>query len=148
MSDTTTKVREYDLRIEQVDHYEFDVRFDKPTMPTLRTDEGPPLGHDRGPDPSRLLAAAIGNCLAASLLFCLERAKHKVLGLAADVHVEIVRNEHRRLRIGHVDVVLHPSLEPGAPPIDDCLAAFEDFCTVTQSVRGGLDVRVRVEPTA
>ena len=59
-------VSEFGLRIEQVDGYEFRVRFDKEHYPEMRLDEPAPLGHDRAPNPARILAAAIGNCLAAS----------------------------------------------------------------------------------
>lgn len=34
----------------------------------------------------------------------------------------------------------------GHEAVAKCLGSFEDFCVVTQSVREGIDVRVRVEP--
>lgn len=142
-------VSEFGLRIEQVDGFEFRVRFDdKEHYPELRLDEPAPLGHDRGPNPARLLAAAIGNCLAASLLFCMQRRRQALSHVAADVRVSIVRNEEKRLRIGHVAVVLRPTVEGGAEALAPCLATFEDFCIVTQSVRAGIPVEVTVEPDA
>lgn len=131
-----------------MDGFEFRVRFDESGWPELVVDEPAPLGHGRGPNPSRLLAASIGNCLAASLLFCMQKADIAVLGLEADVHVELVRNERRRLRIGKVKVHLRPHLNADEAKIAACLGAFEDYCVVTQSVREGLDVQVDVQAVA
>jgi uncharacterized OsmC-like protein len=133
------------LRVEQVDGFEFLVRFDKDQFATLKMDEPPPLGHDVAPNAARVLAAAIGNCLSASLVFCLQKAHIAAAGVTADVAVEIVRNEQRRLRVGRVDVTLHTGLPADHPAVRDCLGTFEDFCIVTQSVRHGIDVTVHVE---
>ena len=111
----------------------------------LRMDEPPPLGHDAAPNAARILAAAIGNCLSASLVFCLKKSNVADAGVTADVAVEIVRNEKRRLRIGKVDVTLHTKLPADHPALQGCLATFEDFCIVTQSVRDGIDVNLQVE---
>ena len=91
-------------------------------------------------------SAAIGNCLSASLVFCLQRSGVKTQGLRSEVKVQIVRNEQRRLRIGKVDVFLHPKVAAGTEALVKCLPLFEDFCTVTQSIRDGVDVEVHVEP--
>lgn len=143
---THTPAGSFDLRIEHVDDYEFRVVFDKSTLPSLLTDEPPPLGEHRGPNPARLLAAAIGSCLSASLTFCLNRANLQLAGLTSEVHTELTRNERRRLRIGKVRVLLHPSLPDAGPKVTECLDNFEDFCVVTESVRQGIPVEVRVQP--
>lgn len=140
----TTAAGRFSLRVEQVDGFEFKVKFDKDHFAPLLLDEPPPLGHDRAPNAARVLAAAIGNCLAASLLFCARRTADVVGSVWAEVEVELVRNEHRRLRIGKVSVVLHTDLPPEAGAVQSCLATFEDFCVVTQSVRQGIDVEVEV----
>jgi uncharacterized OsmC-like protein len=135
----------FSIHVEQVDGFEFLIKFDKEQFSPLRTDEPPPLGHDAAPNAARILAAAIGNCLSASLVFCLKKANVLSAGVTADVDVEIVRTETRRLRIGKVDVTLRTKLPPEHPALKDCLATFEDFCIVTQSVRKGIDVAVHVE---
>ncbi len=134
---------QFTIHVEQLDGYEFRVRFDKEPFRALELDEPPPLGHDRAPNAVRVLAAAIGNCLSASLVFCLQKRGVRLDKLTADVTVELVRNENRRLRVGHVEVQLHAPLPPELD-VDECLRTFEDFCVVTQSVRAGLDVRVSV----
>lgn len=136
----------FDIRIEQISGYEFRVKFDKPQYPALYVDEPPPLGHDAAPNPARLLAAAIGDCLAASLQFCLGRGGAQLSDLKSDVHVELLRNEQKRLRIGRIDVTLRPRIEGDAAALDRCASAFEDFCVVTQSVRQGIQVNVTIEP--
>jgi uncharacterized OsmC-like protein len=135
----------FSVHVEQIDGFEFRVKFDKEQFAPLLLDEPPPLGHDTAPNAARVLAAAIGNCLSASLVFCLERAKVAATGVTADVDVEIVRNESRRLRVGKVNVTLHTDLEPNDPALASCLATFEDFCIVTQSVRKGIEVAVQVQ---
>jgi uncharacterized OsmC-like protein len=140
---------EFDLSVEQIDGFEFRVRFDKEQYPELHMDEPPPLGRDVAPNPARVLAAAIGNCLCASFVFCARRSKAEVRGIRADVHVTMTRNEQKRLRIGRVDVHMRPRMHEGREGPDalaSCLSVFEDFCTVTQSVRAGIDVHVAVTP--
>jgi uncharacterized OsmC-like protein len=144
----TAPASRFSLRVEQVDGFQFLVKFDKDAFEPLRLDEPPPLGHDTAPNAARILAAAIGNCLSASLVFCLQKAGVAATGVFADVQVEVIRNETRRLRIGKIDVTLHTKLPPGHPALASCLRSFEDFCLVTQSVRQGIDVAVQVESDA
>jgi uncharacterized OsmC-like protein len=141
----STVASRFSLRVEQIDGFEFRVKFDKEQFAPLLLDEPPPLGRDTAPNAARVLAAAIGNCLSASLVFCLKHAKVAVSGVTADVDVEIVRNESRRLRVGKVNVTLHTDLAPDDPALASCLSTFEDFCIVTQSVRQGIDVAVQVQ---
>ncbi len=141
-------VSQFDLSLEQVEGYVFRVKFDKDGYPALLTDEPPPLGADGGPNPARLLAVSIANCLAASLLFCLQRRKVTPASISADVHMELVRNEQNRLRVGKVRVTVRPVLAADDAALAGCLDSFEDFCVVTQSVRQGIAVDVRVVPVA
>lgn len=126
--------------------YRFRVRFDHEGMPDLITDEPPPLGEGRGPNPSRLLATAVANCLASSLLFCLGKARIALDGMEANVVIEFTRNEAGRLRIGGIKVRLNPRWTPeAAEKAQRCLSIYEDFCVVTQAVRHGVPVEVQVE---
>lgn len=138
-------VSSFEIQLEQQSAYEFKVKFDKESFADLKTDEPPPLGKDAGPNPVRLLAASVANCLSASLVFCLSKKGVKVEGLTSTARVEIVRNEKNRLRIGKVDVTIKAPLPRESEALQDCLGLFEDFCTVTQSVREGLKVNVNVE---
>jgi organic hydroperoxide reductase OsmC/OhrA len=108
-------------------------------------DEPPPLGKDKAPSASRILAAAVGNCLSASLLFCMRKARAEIKAIHTDVSVHMDRNEQGRLRIGKIEVAIDPKLEAAdQAKLDRCLELFEDFCIVTQSVRRGIDVQVAV----
>lgn len=135
----------FSIRVQQIEGFEFLVKFDKEQFAPLTMDEPAPLGQDVAPNAARVLAAAIGNCLSASLVFCMQKAKVKTEGIHADVDVQIVRNARKRLRIGKVDVTIHTALKADDPALVGCLAAFEDFCIVTQSVREGIAVDVRVK---
>ena len=133
--------------IVQDEGFRFRVLFDEAGVPALVTDEPPPLGCGAGPNPSRLLAAAVGNCLAASLLFCMQKARLDVAGLVARVETDIGRNEQGRLRVRAMRVTLAPAVtEQVQARMGRCLDLFESFCAVTESIRHGVDVQVTLAP--
>lgn len=127
--------------------YAFDAHLTGQEAPDLVVDEPPPLGGGEGPEASRMLAGAIGTCLASSLLFCLGKAGVEVGDLPVTVSFRKERNAAGRLRIGQVQVRLAPELRTGNQArFDRCVSLFEDYCTVTASIREGIDVQVTVEP--
>ncbi len=114
-------------------------------MPLLQADEGPPLGGGAGPTPVQLLAAAVGNCLSASLLFALRKFKQAPEPIACAVDAQVGRNADGRLRVLGLDV----RLTLGVPAaqlehLDRVLATFEAYCTVTQSVNAAIPVTLSV----
>jgi organic hydroperoxide reductase OsmC/OhrA len=136
----------FTTRLERVRDYRFRVKFDSPSMPDILMDESEPLGKGEGPNASRLLSAAVGNCLSASLLFCLSKARVDVGNLETSVETVTRRNEKGRWRITELRVKLSPSVkEDDVERSKRCMDLFEDFCVVTQSVRNGIRVTVGVE---
>jgi organic hydroperoxide reductase OsmC/OhrA len=125
--------------------YAFRVAFDDTAIPDLATDESPPLGQGGGPDPSRLLVAAVANCLSASLLFALRKFHNSPGPLSTHATATLARNADRRWRVAHIQVELRLA-EAGADhtQLERLLAQFEDFCIVTESVRQGVPVTVAV----
>jgi uncharacterized OsmC-like protein len=135
----------FSLDLRRIDDFEFEVRFDREQFATLTVDEPEPIGHDRGPNAARLVGAAVGNCLSASLLFCLKKSQVEVDGLETTVRGGLRRNDRGRLRLGRIDVEIRIDLpEADRKKLDRCLDLFEDFCVVTASIREGVDVDVRV----
>jgi organic hydroperoxide reductase OsmC/OhrA len=133
------------LTLTQESDYSFRVAFDDSALPDLITDESPPLGDGAGPDPSRLLAAAVGNCLSSSLLFALRKFKNAPGTIVTRVRAESARNEHGRLRIVRIATEIQlPQAATDYAQMERILAQFEDFCIVTQSVRAGVPVEVSV----
>ena len=131
------------------DNYAFTVEFAEGEVAPLVVEELPPLGEANGPNPARLLAAAVGSCLSASLLFCLRKSRIELAQLRTTVEGTIVRNARGRLRIGGLRVRLAPGLSGDqGERIGRCLDLFQDFCIVTESVREGISVEVAVEPAS
>ncbi len=126
---------------------EFAVEFPGEALAPLTVDEPPPVGRGAGPNPARLLAAAVGHCLSASLLFCLEKSRVRVAELRTTVRGRLARNERGRWRIAALAVQLDPTIaEPDRERAERCLELFEDFCIVTASVRQGVEISVEVLP--
>lgn len=141
MSEDTVSVT-----LEQISGYEFRIRFEESAIPELTTDLSAPLGQDAGPNPERLLTAAVINCLAASLLFALSKFRNLPGGsLRASATSRTGRNADKRVRVENIDVRLElPGAAADYAALDRVLAQFESFCTVTESVRAGVEVDVTV----
>lgn len=133
------------VQLAQRQDYQFDNRFGD-AVPPLLTDEPAPLGAGLGPSPTQLLAAAVGNCLAASLLFAVRKFNPLAAGdIRAEVSADTGRNAERRLRVTAMSVKLTLGMPlQGLQHLDRALASFEDFCTVTGSVRAAIPVAVQV----
>jgi organic hydroperoxide reductase OsmC/OhrA len=127
--------------------FQFLVRFDVGRAHDLLTDEPPPLGSGDAPNPTALLAASIGNCLASSLLFCMQKSRLEMRDLEAEVVLSTGRNSEGRLRIELIEARLSPVVTAETrDQMERCTELFQSFCTVTESVRGGIPVEVRLQP--
>ena len=135
---------EFTFTLEQQEDYAFLIRFDN-ELPALLTDEPPPLGKNVGPNPSRLIAAGVANCLGASLLFALRKFKNDPGKVTVTVTAQMGRNEQKRLRIARMDVDIRISAAAAEmAQLERILATFEEYCVVTQSVQSGFPVGVTV----
>jgi uncharacterized OsmC-like protein len=124
--------------------YRFTVDF-APGMATLLVDEPPPLGEGAGPSPSQMLMAAVANCLSASLTFALQKFKQDPGTLQATVTADIGRNEANRLRIQKLNVAIRLGANAAdLAHLERVLTQFEEFCTVSMSVREGIPMAVTV----
>jgi organic hydroperoxide reductase OsmC/OhrA len=133
------------VKVTRQDKYRFLVDFG-PDIAQSVADEPPPLGDGAGPSPSQLLAAAVANCLSSSLVFAHGKFKEDPGRLATTVTCEIGRNERNRLRVVAMKVTITLGVAPETlGRLDQALAQFEDFCTVSQSVRAGIPFTVTVK---
>jgi organic hydroperoxide reductase OsmC/OhrA len=125
--------------------YRFKVDFGLTGAPGLITDATPPLGRGEGPDSEMLLMAAVGNCLSASLAFSLRKFKNEEVPIRATVEATLARNEHGRLRIQSMTVVIRLGVAaPNLRLVERAVAQYEDFCVVTQSVRAAIPITAHV----
>jgi len=133
------------VTITRQDKYRFLVDFGSGIEKAV-TDEPAPLGDGAGPSPQQLLAAAMANCLSASLVFAIAKFKGDPGRLTTTALCETARNEQNRLRVTGMSVTMTLGTAPESlDHLDRALAQFEDFCTVSQSVRAGIPFSVTVK---
>jgi uncharacterized OsmC-like protein len=136
---------QFTFSMERLRDFEFKVTFDGEGIPELLLDEPAPVGGGGGPNASRVLGAAAANCLCASLLFCLRKARQEPSGMKATVTGTLARDDRGRMRVGGFDVVITVAgIDQEAAGTRRCTDLFEDFCVVTASVRKGIPVNVQV----
>lgn len=140
----TDKTSTSTLTLQQQQGYQFDVRYGE-AMAVQRVDLPAPLGQAVGPSPEQALGAAVGQCLSSSLLFALRKYKQEPGPLRTEVEVTEGRNDAGRQRVLGLQARIHLGV-PAATleHLDRALASFEEFCTVTQSVRQGIPVTLAV----
>ncbi len=135
----------FEVRLDQEESYRFRADFGVPGVEPWIIDEPAPLGEGAGPNAARLVGAAVGHCLSASALFCLEKARIPVHGVRTVVAGTTTRNDRGRMRIGGLRVTIDLDVdEADRARMQRCLGLFEDFCVVTASVRRGIPVEVEV----
>jgi uncharacterized OsmC-like protein len=114
-------------------------------MSNLLVDETKPEGECSGPNPPRMLATAVGHCLSSSLIYCLSKARIPIKKLETTATTNLFRNEKGRLRIRSIDIQMDLKVNPeDKTRVNRCLTIFEDYCTVTQSIRKGIQVNVNI----
>jgi uncharacterized OsmC-like protein len=132
------------VELSQRNDYRFDIAFDQ-GMPVLTSDEPAPLGTGLGPSPVQMLCAAVGNCLSDSLLFAFRKFKQQPDPIQCVVTAEVGRNEDNRLRVLQMTAQIRiGALASSLQQVDHVLTQFEEFCTVTQSVRQGIPITIEV----
>jgi organic hydroperoxide reductase OsmC/OhrA len=132
------------VTVTRQEKYRFLVDFGE-NIPAMVSDEPQPLGDGAGPSPERLLGVAIANCLCSSLLFAINKFKGDPGRVSATATCETGRNENNRVRVTHVTVDIVLGTKPDElPHLDRALSQFEEFCTVSQSVRAGIPFAVSV----
>lgn len=135
----------FTVRLEQKQGYQFTASFGQPGVPDILLDEPGPLSAGEGPNASQVLAVAVGNCLTSSLLFCVHKCQQEPATLQAEVTTTLAPNEQGLQRIAGIDVVVR--LQETAEQVADFgngMRQFENYCVVTDSVRRGIPVHVKV----
>ena len=99
-----------------------------------------------GPNPSRMLALGVLGCLSASYIFCLQKKKLSLNDYKAEAEAIISRNKKGFLRVKEINVKLIPKTDnPDViKRMEQCKKMFEQYCTVTESVRAGIQVNVAI----
>jgi uncharacterized OsmC-like protein len=125
--------------------FKFEVDFGLEGVGPLYMDEPEPVGGNSGPNASKVLAATMGNCVTASLLFCLQKARAKVGGVETKVDGIMRRNGKGRWRIAEINVEISPEIaEEYDSQYERCLGLFEEFCVVSKSIEQGIPLNVKV----
>lgn len=126
--------------------YKFIVDFQIEGVEELTVDEDPPIGRNEGPDPSRLLGAAVAQCMMSSLVFCMNKSHSRMNSLDGTAKIKFGRNEENRLRIIGIDLSINAGIaENEEGKLERCIPIFERFCTVTESIRKGIPVTLSIK---
>lgn len=132
--------------MKRVEGFKLLVDFDMQGVEPFVMDEPEPVGDATGPGASKVLAAAMGNCLTASLMFCLQKSRAEVGDVETRVNGVMRRNEQGRWRIAEVTVEISPEVPAEFDKqFERCMGLFEDFCIVSQSIEQGIPIKVEVK---
>ena len=143
----------FSIKMTKTGPMEFKTQFDNEMFPDLMFDEPAASGgNDNYPNASRILTAAVMNCLSASFTFCLTKSRIPMdeFELTATATSTLDRNEQNRLRVKNITVDLKPTFKGEAASeemkakIQRCINIFQDYCVVSASVKQGIDITTNV----
>ncbi|MHA2297833.1 MAG: OsmC family protein [Candidatus Hodarchaeales archaeon] len=136
----------FTLTMEKTGPMQFITTFDKEQFPELAFDEPENAGgEDNYPNASRVLTAAVMNCLSASLTFCLTKSKLDLKGMKATGKATIGRNEEGYWRVQKIEVELEPLVKGDRKRIERCVDVFKKYCIVSMSVQAGITMETTVK---
>ncbi len=140
--------KEFVIRMEQIADMQFKTTFDKENFPELLFDEPPsvPGGKGEYPNASRVIAAAVANCLSASMQFCMIKSHVEVHGMETVVKATIDRNDAGYWRIKKLDVdmtVKNRDMDENTiKKFERCKERFFNYCIVSASIKEGIEINV------
>lgn len=138
----------FTVTLERLSGMQFKTTFDFDHFPELMFDEpeNVPTGKNEYPNASRILAAAVGNCLSASLTFCLEKRKVPLDNLTTVVKGTLGRSEEGYWRIQKLDVEMHIKYDELTESVEKsferCKNLFFNYCIVSASIKEGIEINV------
>ena len=99
-----------------------------------------------GPNPSRLVGLAVLGCLSSSFIFCLKKRDFTLDNLKAEAEVIIGRNDKGFWRVKKINVNIDVKIDDPETRkrADQCRKMFEQYCLVTQAIREGIDVELKM----
>jgi uncharacterized OsmC-like protein len=100
-----------------------------------------------GPNAAHLVTMAVLGCLSSSYIFCFSKKDFSVKDLEAEAMITIFRNEKGFQRVKKIDVSINPKID--SPEMRkravQCQKMFEQYCTITASIREGIEVNVNID---
>ena len=100
-----------------------------------------------GPNPIKLLSSAILGCLSASYIFCLMKKNLSLDDYKAEAETVISKNDKGLYRIKEINVKILPNTNNPEvhKRMKQCHKFFEQYCTITESVRAGIKVNLKID---
>jgi uncharacterized OsmC-like protein len=139
--------RRFDIHLRHLDGYRFETQASEdgvPHGPSFVSDEPDPVGDNTGPATPALLATAVGHCLSASLLETSRKARLAITGIETQATAVVRPNGDGNPRIARIEVALFPRLHEDNPRRQQCEAVFQNYCTVSSSLKPAIDIQVAV----
>lgn len=140
--------RRFDIHLRHLERYQFETQASEAGLAhgvPFRSDEPDPVGDNGGPATPALLATAVAHCLSASLLETSRKARLAITGIDTAATAVVRPNAEGNPRIARIEVTLHPRLGEDNPRRAQCEAVFQNYCTVSSSLKPAIDIVVRVD---
>ncbi|MHC1566624.1 MAG: OsmC family protein [Candidatus Syntropharchaeales archaeon] len=122
-----------------IEGMEVEVNFKK--IPPLKIDEPPSFhGKGKGPSPLEVFLSSIGACTAATFAYISRKMGMEMEKINADVR-GIASKEKGVWRIKKIEIRMNV-LGSG---VEDCFDEFQKYCAITESVKNGIPVELKLE---
>lgn len=140
--------RRFDIHMKHVERFRFSTQASEEGLPhgvPFASDEPDPVGDNAGPATPALLATAVAHCLSASLLETSRKAHIEVLAMETSATAVVIPNAEGNPRIARIEVLISPLLANDNPRKQRCEDVFQNYCTVSSSLKPAIAIDVRVD---